>query len=623
MSSSSGNKWDPDKILKLYLHDYMIKKGMHETAAIFKKEADIDNSPIVIDSPDGFLHEWWSIFYETYSSKQNNQKNGPESSSKATQKTDDRICIPPVISQPSTTKQRPQQLQISSNFNRTIGQPVACPFPSKVYHRDHLSYLAKDADQSIHPINANKLKFMAGSSSNHMQQDISKLPQEQIFRESGGGIHLGSDVPRDPRDIVPRTIQPVDRLFETKASEGFNLVPLNGSWPPLNVGGEITQIMFQMAQAVIQQNQGQQLLSRDVENIKRRTALSSRVQENILDHVNAEEDRPVDENVDSFLSNENENADNRGVPFSNLKRISATCNPNEGFSFEEVGCLHSSKGKVLSCHFSSDGKVLASAGHEKKVVFIWNMETFDCVSTSEAHSLLITDVRFRPGSTIFATSSFDRTVKIWDAAKPNKSLFKFTGHAEQVMSLDFHPRKADLLCSCDNNDIIRLWNLNLSVCMHVIKGASKQVRFQPRFGKLLATATGNSINVIDIESNSLLYNLKGHVKDVLSICWEASGNYIASVSEDKACMWSVISGGKCIHELCLNGNKFQSCAFHPGYSNLVVIGGYQSLELWSPSESSKSWGIPAHKGLIAGLAESQQNQMMASASHDHCVKLWK
>ena len=44
------------------------------------------------------------------------------------------------------------------------------------------------------------------------------------------------------------------------------------------------------------------------------------------------------------------------------------------------------------------------------------MENFDVVKTSEEHSHLITDVRFRPNSTIFATSSFDRSVKIWDAA---------------------------------------------------------------------------------------------------------------------------------------------------------------------------------------------------------------
>lgn len=39
-----------------------------------------------------------------------------------------------------------------------------------------------------------------------------------------------------------------------------------------------------------------------------------------------------------------------------------------GFSFNEFGCIRTSNGKVVCCHFSSDGKLLASAGHEKKVL---------------------------------------------------------------------------------------------------------------------------------------------------------------------------------------------------------------------------------------------------------------
>ncbi len=39
-----------------------------------------------------------------------------------------------------------------------------------------------------------------------------------------------------------------------------------------------------------------------------------------------------------------------------------------GFSFNEVGCLRASTSKVVCCHFSSDGKLLASAGHDKKVI---------------------------------------------------------------------------------------------------------------------------------------------------------------------------------------------------------------------------------------------------------------
>ncbi|MCD7461939.1 hypothetical protein HAX54_047424 [Datura stramonium] len=45
----------------------------------------------------------------------------------------------------------------------------------------------------------------------------------------------------------------------------------------------------------------------------------------------------------------------------------------------------------------------------------------DHVYSGEGHAHHITDIRFRPNSTVFATSSFDRTVKIWDAAKPTKA----------------------------------------------------------------------------------------------------------------------------------------------------------------------------------------------------------
>lgn len=46
---------------------------------------------------------------------------------------------------------------------------------------------------------------------------------------------------------------------------------------------------------------------------------------------------------------------------------------------------------------------------------LWNMDTLKLKSTLEEHSLLITDVRFSPNSTRLATSSFDKTVRVWDA----------------------------------------------------------------------------------------------------------------------------------------------------------------------------------------------------------------
>ncbi|CAN6486237.1 unnamed protein product [Victoria cruziana] len=304
--------------------------------------------------------------------------------------------------------------------------------------------------------------------------------------------------------------------------------------------------------------------------------------------------------------------------FGTIKRNSM--DSSKRFTLLEVGCLRSTS-KVVCCHFSSDGKLLASAGHEKKVV-LWNMDTLKKERTGEEHSHLITDVRFRPGSSHLATSSFDRTVRLWNANDPSYCLHVYTGHGSPVMSLDFHPKKTDILCSCDGNGEIRLWSSNQLACTRVSKGATAQVRFQPRVGQFLAAATENVVSIFDFESERKIHALQGHTKEVHSVCWDANGDYLASVSEDSVRVWSLASGGECVHELISNGNKFHSCVFHPAYPTLLVIGGHQSLELWNMVDN-KTVTVAAHEGLIAALAESPATGMVASASHDKCVKIWK
>ncbi|KAJ8774079.1 hypothetical protein K2173_009510 [Erythroxylum novogranatense] len=329
----------------------------------------------------------------------------------------------------------------------------------------------------------------------------------------------------------------------------------------------------------------------------------------------------LEENVDSFLSPDD--GDGRDL-FGTLKRNPSEHVPesSKGFSFSEVDSLRKSNGKVVCCHFSTDGKLLASAGHDKKV-FFWNMETLQSECTPEEHTHIITDVRFRANSTQLATSSFDTSVRLWDAGDPRFSLQIFTGHASHVMSLDFHPKKNELFCSSDSNNEIRFWNITQTQypCTRISKGGNAQVRFQPRIGHLLAAASENVVSIIDVETDSRTHSLQGHNTEVHSVCWDANGNYLASVSQESVKVWSLASG-ECIHELNSSGNKFESCVFHPSYSTLLVIGGYQSLELWNMAEN-KCMTMPAHECVISALAQSPMTGMIASASHDKTVRIWK
>lgn len=326
-----------------------------------------------------------------------------------------------------------------------------------------------------------------------------------------------------------------------------------------------------------------------------------------------------DDNVESFLSQDD--GDGRDL-FGTLKRNTSepATDTAKGFSFNEVSCIRKSSGKVICCHFSSDGKLLASAGHDKKAV-LWNMETLQTECTPEEHTHIITDVRFRPNSTQLATSSFDTTVRVWDAAQPNLCVWKYTGHSAQVKSLDFHPKKNEIFCSCDSNNEIRFWNINQYSCTRISKGGSTQVRFQPRVGQLLAAASENVVSIFDVETDRRTYLLQGHSTDIHSVCWDTNGEYLASVSQESVRVWSMVSGD-CIHELTSSGNKFHSCVFHPSFSTLLVVGGYQSLELWNMAEN-KCMTVPAHECVISALAQSPVTGMIASASYDKSVKIWK
>ncbi|GJX36996.1 transcriptional corepressor LEUNIG-like protein isoform X2 [Tanacetum coccineum] len=324
------------------------------------------------------------------------------------------------------------------------------------------------------------------------------------------------------------------------------------------------------------------------------------------------EDGSLDDNVESFLSHDD--TDLRDT-------VGHGMDVSKEFTFTEVNSVRASASKVVCCHFSYDGKLLASGGHDKKAV-LWYTDSLKPKTTLEEHSSLITDVRFSPSMPRLATSSFDKTVRVWDADN-------VSWHSASVMSLDFHPNKDDLICSCDGDGEIRAFASSGRVfgfifCSMDHQGGTAQVRFQPRHGRYLAAAAENIVSILDVETQALRHSLQGHTKPIHSVCWDPKGEYLASVSEDSVRVWSLMSGneGECIHDLSCNGNKFHSCVFHPTFPSLLVIGCYQSLELWNMTEN-KTMTLSAHEGLIAGLALSTVTGLVASASHDKMIKLWK
>ncbi|KAI5417762.1 hypothetical protein KIW84_042395 [Lathyrus oleraceus] len=195
------------------------------------------------------------------------------------------------------------------------------------------------------------------------------------------------------------------------------------------------------------------------------------------------------------------------------------------------------------------------------------------------------------------------------------------GHGGRVRSLDFHPFDNNTLCSSDFA-VIKVWDLNQQILDNSFKDGGRIVRVQPVYGRLLAVANGNAITILDYHNLVFVRKLEGQVKDIKSMCWDVTGQMIASVSEDEARVWSA-GDGQCIGSYPSKERKFQSVIFHPRYHKALVIGGHKCL-LSLNLESMSEYTMRDTQFSITALAASRaRNQFIASGSDDGVVKIWK
>ncbi|XWS47255.1 hypothetical protein CRYUN_Cryun14cG0136700 [Craigia yunnanensis] len=65
------SNWEADKMLDVYIHDYLLKRKLHASAKAFMTEGKVATDPVAIDAPGGFLFEWWSVFWDIFIARTN------------------------------------------------------------------------------------------------------------------------------------------------------------------------------------------------------------------------------------------------------------------------------------------------------------------------------------------------------------------------------------------------------------------------------------------------------------------------------------------------------------------------------------------------------------------------
>jgi len=292
--------------------------------------------------------------------------------------------------------------------------------------------------------------------------------------------------------------------------------------------------------------------------------------------------------------------------------------------FKELATLTGHGGKAVCCDFSPDGKMLASGGHDKKIV-IWDVgkRSFLC-NPLMGHNHIVSDVRFGPaGATpsLLASGSYDKTVRLWKTWELDEPcVATYSGHTGLVTSVDIHPTSSDMLCSVDQEGDLRIWSVSMGKCTNLIqRGVSRIARFQPASGRMLAAGNEHRVKLLETASLQEVRVLQTNTRPIHSICWHPQLPMLTTASENSVFVWDTSNTAQPLRSFSQTG--INCVTFHPTNRNVVIIGTYQRVYLWD-FESDKSVTISAHENIVSGLASSLISGLFATASHDGKVKLF-
>ena len=106
---------------------------------------------------------------------------------------------------------------------------------------------------------------------------------------------------------------------------------------------------------------------------------------------------------------------------------------------------------LYDAEFSPDGKLLATAGYDRKIA-LWNLENGEQIRSIEVHNGAVFDLAFSPDGTVLASASGDATVKLWRVADGERLDTLNQPQGEQY-SVTFSPDGEFIFAAGDDNRI--------------------------------------------------------------------------------------------------------------------------------------------------------------------------
>ncbi|RVW02932.1 nSTAND1 domain-containing NTPase [Rhodococcus xishaensis] len=300
--------------------------------------------------------------------------------------------------------------------------------------------------------------------------------------------------------------------------------------------------------------------------------------------------------------------------------------------------LSGSEQYMASVSFSHDGRLLAAGSGDGKI-WIWDIsnpsEPRALVDGVRTASGAVHNVRFSPEGRSLAVPHDDGSVTLFDTSAPAAGklpTWTLRGHSGAVRTVSF--RGESILATSSDDRTIRLWNITdparpvqIGRELSGFDDVVHSVAFSPDGRSLAASSDDGLIRIFDTTDLAKVRLIgapvSAHTGGIWTIAFAPDGATLASASWDgTAKLWSVDPSTRALREmkpdLTGNGGGVPALAFSPDGSTIVTGGQDSMVRIWTLAPGT----VPVSGAAMTLPSMSRDGTLLVTAGYDAAVRLW-